>query len=106
MTQAAQSMMMAAPNRATSTTRIAGGANLQGIDIQLMWPCKDGHASGTLRVGLRGGPFTQNLVDWGFEAGVCDEETRTKDGGEAARLVPDGREPVAESERIQGVWSD
>lgn len=68
--QAAQSMMMAAPNRATSTTRIAGGANLQGIDIQLMWPCKDGYASVTLLFGLMVAPFTQNLFDWVHEEGT------------------------------------
>jgi len=106
MNQAAQSMMMAAPNRATSTTRIAGGANLQGIDIQLMWPCKDGHASVTLLFGLMVAPFTQNLFDWVFEEGFCDEATRTKDWVEYAMMLLDGREPVAEYERIKGVLTD
>ncbi len=104
--QAAQSMMMAAPNRATSTTRIAGGANLQGIDIQLMWPCQDGHASVTLLFGQMIAPFTQNLFDWVFEEGFCDEATRTKDWVEYAMMLLDGREPVAEYERVKQVLAD
>lgn len=104
--QAAQSMMMAVPNRATSTTRMAGGANLQGIDIQLMWPCKDGYASVTLLFGLMVGPFTQNLFDWVYEEGFCDEATRTKDWVEYAMMLLDGREPVAEYERIKQCLTD
>ncbi|MDG2111736.1 MAG: CoA transferase [Actinomycetota bacterium] len=101
MNQAAQSMMMAVPNRATSTTRIAGGANLQGIDIQLMWPCKDGYASVTLLFGMMIAPFTQNLFDWVYEEGFCDEATRSKDWVEYAVMLLDGREPVEEYERVK-----
>ena len=104
--QAAQSMMMAAPNRATSTTRIAGGANLQGIDIQLMWPCQDGYASVTLLFGLMVAPFTQNLFDWVHEEGFCDEATRSKDWVEYAMMLLDGREPVSEYERIKHCLTD
>ena len=104
--QAAQSMMMAAANRATSTTRIAGGANLQGIDIQLMWPCKDGYASVTLLFGLMVAPFTQKLFDWVHEEGFCDEATRSKNWVEYAVMLLDGREPVAEYERIKRCLTD
>ncbi len=101
MNQAAQSMMLAAPNRATSTTRIAGGANLQGIDIQLMWPCRDGYASVTLLFGLMVAPFTQNLLDWMHEEGFCDESTRSKNWVDYAVMLLDGREPVSEYERVK-----
>lgn len=104
--QAAQSMMLASANRATSTTRIAGGANLQGIDIQLMWPCKDGYVSVTLLFGLMVAPFTQSLLDWVHEEGFCDDATRSKNWVEYAVMLLDGREPVSEYERIKQCLTD
>ncbi|MCP5025385.1 MAG: CoA transferase [Actinomycetia bacterium] len=101
MNQAAQSMMMAAPNNAVSTTRIAGGANLQGIDIQLMWPCADGHASVTLLFGAGFAPFTRNLMAWVHDEGFIDEATRDKDWADYALMLLDGREPVAEYTRVK-----
>ena len=106
MNQCAQSMMMAVPNNASMTTRIAGGANLQGIDIQLMWPCKDGHVSVTLLFGLMIGPFTQNLFNWVCEEGFCDEATRDKDWINYAMLLLDGTEPVHEYDRVKQVLTD
>ena len=101
MNHAAQSMMMAEPNRAVSTTRIAGGANLQGIDIQLMWPCKDGHASVTLLFGEGFRAFTHNLMSWACEEGFLDEATRDKNWSEYALMLLDGREPVEEYNRVK-----
>ena len=106
MNQSAQSMMLATPLHALSTTRIAGGANLQGIDIQLMWPCKDGHASVTLLFGAGFARFTQALMDWVHEEGFCDEATRDKDWADYAMMLLDGREPVAEYERVKQVLTD
>ncbi|MCP4087329.1 MAG: CoA transferase [Actinomycetia bacterium] len=101
MNQAAQSMMLAAPNNAISTTRIAGGANLQGIDIQLMWPCADGHASVTLLFGAGFAPFTRNLMAWVHDEGFIDEATRDKDWAEYALMLLDGREPIEEYTRVK-----
>ena len=101
MNQASQSMMLARQLNATPTTRIAGGANLQGIDIQLMWPCKDGHASVTLLFGTGFARFTQRLMDWVCDEGFCDEATRDKDWVLYAMMLLDGREPVAEYDRIK-----
>ncbi len=101
MNQSCQSMMLAHPLGAMSTTRIAGGANLQGIDIQLMWPCQDGHASVTLLFGTGFARFTQRLMDWVCEEGFCDEAMRDKDWIEYPMMLLDGREPVAEYERVK-----
>lgn len=106
MSQCAQSMLLAAPLDATSTTRIAGGANLQGIPIQLMWPCKDGYASVTLLFGAGFAPFTQSLMDWVHEEGFCDDETRTKDWVNYAVMLLDGQEPLEEYERVKQVLTD
>ncbi|MPY91546.1 MAG: hypothetical protein GEV08_00365 [Acidimicrobiia bacterium] len=104
--QASQSMMLAKPLGAAVTTRIAGGANLQGIDIQLMWPCKDGHASVTLLFGVGFARFTQRLMDWVHEEGFCDEATRDKDWLEYPMMLLDGREPVPEYNRLKQCLTD
>ena len=106
MNQASQSMMLAAPLHATTTTRIAGGVNMQGIDIQLMWPCRDGHASVTFLFGLGFTRFTQRLMDWVCEEGFCDEATRDKDWIEYPMMLLDGREPISEYERVKRCLTD
>ena len=106
MSQCAQSMPLATPLNATSTTRIAGGANLQGIPIQLMWPCKDGYASVTLLFGASFAHFTQNLMDWVHEEGFCDDATRTKDWVNYAVMLLDGQEPLAEYERVKALLTE
>ena len=106
MNQACQSMTLAGPLNATPTTRIAGGASLQGIPIQLMWPCKDGHASVTFLFGAGFARFTRNLMEWIHEEGMCDEATRDKDWIQYPFMLLDGREPVEEYERVKQVLTD
>ena len=102
---ATQSMMMAVPINAKPAIRISGGSKLQGIDIQQMWACQDGHASVTLLFGLMLAPFTQNQVDWVHEEGFCDETTRAKSWVDYETMLIDGREPVSEYERIKDCLS-
>lgn len=106
MNQSTQSMSLATPLSATVTTRIAGGASLQGIPIQLMWPCRDGHASVTLLFGAAFAGFTQNLMDWVHEEGFCAEATRDKDWVDYAIMLLDGREPLEEYERVKAVLTE
>ena len=106
MNQSSQSMSLAASLAATSTTRIAGGASLQGIPIQLMWPCADGHASVTLLFGAAFARFTQNLMNWVHEEGFCDEATRDKDWVEYPFMLLDGREPIEEYDRVKQTLTD
>ncbi|MEL7155433.1 MAG: CoA transferase [Actinomycetota bacterium] len=106
MNQSTQSMSLAAPLSATSTTRIAGGASLQGIPIQLMWPCADGHASVTFLFGTAFSRFTRNLMNWIHEEGFCDEATRDKDWDDYPFMLLDGREPIEEYDRVKQVLTD
>ena len=106
MSQASMSSTLNSSLNATVTQRIAGGASLQGIDIQLMWPCADGHASVTFLFGPGFRAFTQNLMDWAYEEGFCDEATRDKNWTEYAMMLLDGREPVSEYERLKQVLAD
>ena len=106
MSQASMSSVLNTSLNATVTQRIAGGASLQGIDIQLMWACADGHASVTFLFGPGFRAFTQNLMDWVFEEGFCDEATRDKDWVEYAMMLLDGREPVSEYERLKQILTE
>lgn len=106
MSQCAMSAPLATPLSATNTQRIAGGANLQGIPIQLQWPCNDGQVSVTFLFGAAFAGFTQNLMDWVFEEGFCDEETRTKNWLEYAMMLLDGREKVEDYQRVCAMLGD
>ena len=55
---------LATPLGASPATRIAGGAMLGDVRVQLMWPCLDGYASVSFLFGSAFGPFTQNLMEW------------------------------------------
>ena len=99
--QIAASQMLTAPLDATITRRMAGGVVYGGIDIKLMWPCADGYVSVTFLFGAAIGPFTRRLMEWVHEEGFCDEATRDKDWIEYAMMLLDGREPLAEYERVR-----
>lgn len=99
--QVAASQMLASPLAAAITKRMAGGVVYGGIDVRLMWPCADGHASVTFLFGAAIGPFTRRLMEWVYEEGFCDEATRDKNWVEYAMMLLDGREPVSEYERIR-----
>ncbi|MCS5682374.1 MAG: CoA transferase [Acidimicrobiales bacterium] len=106
MNQCTQSNSLATPLQATPPTRLAGGVELGGIRIQVMWPCLDGHASVSFLFGAAFGPFTQNLMTWVWEEGFCDEATRDKDWVEYAMMLLDGREPPEEYQRVKDVLTE
>ncbi len=106
MNQACQSYALSTPIGATPPIRHAGGVLVEGLHIQLMWPCADGHASVTFLFGPGFRAFTQNLMDWVFEDGFCDEATRDKNWSDYAMMLLDGREPVSEYERLKRVLHD
>jgi crotonobetainyl-CoA:carnitine CoA-transferase CaiB-like acyl-CoA transferase len=99
----AATQMLAAPLGATRPGRIAGGVHYGGIDVQLMWPCADGHVSVTFLFGAAIGAFTRRLMEWVHEEGFCDEATRDKNWVDYALMLVDGRESVEEYERVRDV---
>ncbi len=101
--QASSSYMLAAAVNASRMNRTAGGVRVSGIDIQLMWPCKDGHLSVTFLFGRALGPFSARLMQWVYEEGFCDEATRDKDWLNYAELLFGGEEPRDEYERVKQV---
>ena len=68
-----------------------------------VWPCKDGFVSITFLFGASIGPFTRRLMEWIHEEGFCDEATRDKDWIDYANQLYDGREPIAEYERLKAI---
>ncbi len=103
MNQCTQSNSLATPLGATPPTRLAGGVELGGIRIQVMWPCLDGFASVSFLFGPAFGPFTSNLMTWVCEEGFCDEATRDKDWVEYAMMLIDGRESAEEYQRVKDI---
>ncbi len=99
--QATQSMVLAAPLGSPPTMRMAGGAKLPPLDLQLVWPCKDGHVTISFLFGTSIGPYTARLMAWLHEEGFCDDATFAKDWIQFAMQVHEGTETVAEFERIK-----
>jgi crotonobetainyl-CoA:carnitine CoA-transferase CaiB-like acyl-CoA transferase len=104
--QAAQTYMLAGPVGASANSRVAGGVKTAGINVRLMWPCKDGHMSVTFLFGTALGPFSRRLMEWVHEEGFCDEATRDKDWNNYAELLFGGVEPVEEYERVKQAIED
>ncbi len=98
--QATQSGILAAPLNSPSFMRSAKGAKLGPLEVQLFWPCKDGHAAITYLFGAAIGPFTRRLMEWVYEEGRCDEATRDKDWLNYTLLLLSGREPISEYFRL------
>src|SRR4051794_22276022 len=101
--QATQSYVLAVPLGGSQAQRKSGGVKTGGLDVQLLWPCKDGYASVTFLFGASIGPFTKRLMSWIHDEGYCDEATRDKDWLDYANQLYDGREPVEEYERLKRI---
>ena len=94
--QATQSGIVAAPNNAGMFERSAKGAKLGPLEIQLFWPCKDGHVAVTYLFGAAIGPFTDRLMQYALEEGYCDQQTRDKDWLNYTNMILTGQEPLSE----------
>ena len=94
--QATQSGILNAPNRAAPFARSAKGIKLGPLEVQLFWPCADGHVAITYLFGAAIGPFSARLMQYAFEEGFCDEATRDKDWLNYTLLLLTGQEPISE----------
>ena len=94
--QATQSGILCAPNRAARFERSGKGARFGPLEVQLFWPCADGHVAITYLFGAAIGPFTDRLMQYALEEGFCDEATRNKDWLNYTNLLLSGQEPLSE----------
>ncbi len=101
--QATQSTVLSTPLRSTVPTRTAGGIHLGDLEVQLVWPCRDGHVAITFLFGAAIGPFTHRFMEWIHQEGGCDEATCDKDWISYGMLLLTGEEPIDEYERVKQV---
>ncbi|MBO0730812.1 MAG: CoA transferase, partial [Acidimicrobiaceae bacterium] len=101
--QATQSSVLSTPLRSSVPRRTAGGVRLGDLDVQLVWPCRDGHVSITFLFGAAIGPFTRRFMEWIHEEGGCDKSTCDKDWISYGVLLLTGQEPLEEYERVKRV---
>jgi crotonobetainyl-CoA:carnitine CoA-transferase CaiB-like acyl-CoA transferase len=104
--QATQSSILTAPLGERDSQRMAGGAKIGPLNIRLIWPAKDGYVSIAYLFGSAIGPFTRRLMEWIYEEGFCDKETRDKDWIAFGALFFGDPEAVAEYERLKQVVED
>ena len=76
---ATQSFILSHGYNSPSATRMAGGVKIGPWELRLLWPCLDGHVSISYFFGAGIGPFTQRLMNWIHEEGMCTEQDRSVD---------------------------
>lgn len=95
MMMATQSHALAAPYRAPLFQRTATGHLINGVHVQLIWPCKDGHVLVNALFGAPFAPFIKRLVEWAREDGFCDDDLVNEDWPSFGARVFSGETPVA-----------
>ena len=83
------------------TVRAGGGIKGGEINLRFVYPAADGYVSITMVFGSVIGPVTGKLMQLVQEAGFCDEATASKDWADYAMALSDGRESLADFERIK-----
>ena len=88
------------------TVRAAGGMQIGGVQIKLIWEAKDGHVAITFFFGDMVGPYTRRLMEWIYEEGRCDSQTRDKDWKGYVSLLVSGEETQEEFLRVLNCVAD
>ena len=105
--QAAVPAMLAAPHENPPVRRMAGGLWGAGvIPLLFVYPAKDGHVSILLLFGAMIGPFSRRLVDWAYELGLCDKETRDLDWIHFLEDLVIGKYPIEKLAHVQQVVAE
>ncbi len=81
-------------SNAARVDRFGGGITIAGMQIPLMYPCKDGHCMCVALMGAVFARFSQRLVAWEAEEGFADDELTALDYGTlGAELLAGERSP-------------
>jgi crotonobetainyl-CoA:carnitine CoA-transferase CaiB-like acyl-CoA transferase len=102
-TLATQANNLAYPLKADEARRMAGGVKVGAMRVRLVWQAKDGFVTHTFLFGRQLGVFTQRLMNYLYEQGLCDIATRDKDWIAYGALLASGQEPMQEYERVVGL---
>src|SRR5437764_1144082 len=76
--------------------RSGGGIHVGDTSIPTIYQAADGIVSVTFFFGASQGPYSQRLMQWIYDEGECDEETRDKDYIDYLRQLKSGEEPMSE----------
>jgi crotonobetainyl-CoA:carnitine CoA-transferase CaiB-like acyl-CoA transferase len=98
---ATQSHVLAAPYGAGLFHRMSGGHSVAGIDVRMVWPCKDGHALVMLLFGPSFGPYTARLMAWIGELGLCSATLADDDWISYGGRLFSGAVPVERYEEVK-----
>jgi crotonobetainyl-CoA:carnitine CoA-transferase CaiB-like acyl-CoA transferase len=88
---------------ADEARRMSGGVKLGSLRVPLVWQAKDGHVTLGFLFGRQLGVFSQRLMNYLHELGLCDTPTRDKDWIGYGGLLLSGKEPMEEYERVLGL---
>jgi crotonobetainyl-CoA:carnitine CoA-transferase CaiB-like acyl-CoA transferase len=91
---------------ADEARRMAGGVKLGSLRLPLVWRAKDGYVTLGFFFGRQLGVFSQRLMNYFYEIGICDAATRDKDWIGYGGLLFSGQEPMAEYERVIGLIAE
>lgn len=91
---------------ADEARRMAGGVKLGSLRLPLVWRAKDGYVTLGFFFGRQLGVFSQRLMNYLHELGICDAATRDKDWIGYGGLLFSGKEPIAEYERVVALIAD
>ncbi len=98
---ATQSHVLAAPYGAGLFHRMSGGHSVAGIDVRMVWPCKDGHALVMLLFGPSFGPYTARLMSWIGDLGLCSDALADDDWISYGGRLFSGKVPVERYEEVK-----
>ena len=91
---------------ADEARRMAGGVQVGSLRVPLVWRAKDGYVTLGFLFGRQLGVFSERLMHYLHELGICDLGTRDKDWIAYGGLLLSGKEPMAEYERVVGLIAE
>jgi crotonobetainyl-CoA:carnitine CoA-transferase CaiB-like acyl-CoA transferase len=105
-TLAAQANNLAYRLGSDEARRMSGGVKVGSLRVPLVWRAKDGFVTLGFLFGRQLGVFSQRLINYLHELGLCDAATRDKDWIGYGGLLASGKEPMEEYERVLGLIAD
>jgi crotonobetainyl-CoA:carnitine CoA-transferase CaiB-like acyl-CoA transferase len=93
-TLATQSGLLAPRLGAPIPRRTKGGLTIGNVAYRSLYPAADGYVTITHVFGAVVGPFTQRLMQWVHDEGLCDAEVVARDWVNYERLLNEGDEPL------------
>lgn len=91
--------------KATPITRTGDMLSLGKAATPTIYPAADGFVVLMFTFGPSWGPYARRLMEWIYEEGECDEQTRDKDWIGYLDLIRSGAEPLSELDRLVEIVS-